>query len=154
MKIFKLLSRVSNPGRRGKQARRDGDVWRLAGDKWFCPHADADDALMLARPKGAPTGTKGLAPFALPRRLKDGSRNSYRIVRRSLFLRPNYLFFEPFSLFHLVGNCWNSHCRTAVSSLEMGFSLLNSLLAGETALSWFELHCGATHGLRKTAKRP
>jgi len=62
-------------------ARRDGDVWRLTGDKWFCSHADADVALMLARPEGAPAGTKGLALFALPRRLKDGSRNSYRIVR-------------------------------------------------------------------------
>ncbi|MFB9261846.1 acyl-CoA dehydrogenase family protein [Bradyrhizobium erythrophlei] len=62
-------------------ARRDGDVWRLTGDKWFCSHADADVALMLARPEGAPDGTKGLALFALPRRLKDGRRNSYRIVR-------------------------------------------------------------------------
>src|SRR6201996_9478995 len=58
----------------------DGD-WRLYGDKWFCSHADADVALMLARPEGAPTGTAGLALFALPRRLKDGSRNAYRIVR-------------------------------------------------------------------------
>jgi len=62
-------------------ARRDGDVWRLTGDKWFCSHADADVALMLARPEGAPSGTKALALFALPRRLKDGRRNSYRIVR-------------------------------------------------------------------------
>jgi acyl-CoA dehydrogenase len=36
---------------------------------------------MLARPEGAPSGTRGLALFALPRRLKDGSRNAYRIVR-------------------------------------------------------------------------
>jgi hypothetical protein len=35
-------------------------------------------ALILARPEGAPAGTKGLALFALPRRLEDGSRNSYR----------------------------------------------------------------------------
>jgi acyl-CoA dehydrogenase len=62
-------------------ARRDGDVWRLTGDKWFCSHADADVALMLARPEGAPAGTGGLALFALPRRLKNGRRNSYRIVR-------------------------------------------------------------------------
>src|SRR5581483_155989 len=53
----------------------------LYGEKWFCSHADADVALMLARPAGAPAGTKGLALFALPRRLEDGSRNSYRIVR-------------------------------------------------------------------------
>jgi len=29
-------------------------------------------ALLLARPEGAAAGTKGLALFALPRRLKDG----------------------------------------------------------------------------------
>jgi alkylation response protein AidB-like acyl-CoA dehydrogenase len=62
-------------------ARLQDGVWRLTGDKWFCSHADADVALLLARPEGAPAGTKGLALFALPRRLKDGQRNSYRIVR-------------------------------------------------------------------------
>jgi alkylation response protein AidB-like acyl-CoA dehydrogenase len=62
-------------------ARREQGEWRLYGDKWFCSHADADVALLLARPQGAPRGTKGLALFALPRRLKDGSRNAYRIVR-------------------------------------------------------------------------
>ena len=62
-------------------ARYEGGVWRLYGDKWFCSHADADVALLLARPEGAPEGTRGLALFALPRRLKDGSRNAYRIVR-------------------------------------------------------------------------
>ena len=63
----------------GPQRRRQS--WRLTGDKWFCSHADADVALLLARPEGAPAGTKGLALFAMPRRLKDGSRNTYRIVR-------------------------------------------------------------------------
>ena len=62
-------------------ARLENGEWRLYGDKWFCSHADADVALMLARPEGAPAGTAGLALFALPRRLKDGSRNGYRIVR-------------------------------------------------------------------------
>ncbi len=62
-------------------ARLEDGEWRLYGDKWFCSHADADVALMLARPEGAPEGTAGLALFALPRRLKDGSRNAYRIVR-------------------------------------------------------------------------
>jgi alkylation response protein AidB-like acyl-CoA dehydrogenase len=62
-------------------ARHEDGEWRLYGDKWFCSHADADVALMLARPEGAPSGTAGLALFALPRRLKDGSRNTYRIVR-------------------------------------------------------------------------
>jgi alkylation response protein AidB-like acyl-CoA dehydrogenase len=62
-------------------ARQEGGEWRLYGDKWFCSHTDADVALMLARPEGAPSGTRGLALFALPRRLEDGSRNAYRIVR-------------------------------------------------------------------------
>lgn len=59
----------------------DGDTWKLYGEKWFCSHADADVALLLARPEGAVAGTKGLGLFAMPRHLEDGSRNSYRIVR-------------------------------------------------------------------------
>jgi acyl-CoA dehydrogenase len=62
-------------------ARNEAGTWRLYGEKWFCSHTDADVALMLARPEGAPAGTSGLALFALPRRLKDGTRNAYRIVR-------------------------------------------------------------------------
>ena len=71
----------SDIGRVETVARNEGGTWRLYGEKWFCSHADADVALMLARPEGAPEGTRGLALFALPRWLKDGSRNSYRIVR-------------------------------------------------------------------------
>jgi acyl-CoA dehydrogenase len=62
-------------------ARCEAGVWRLFGDKWFCSHTDGDVALLLARPEGAAAGTRGLALFALPRRLKDGRRNAYRIVR-------------------------------------------------------------------------
>ncbi len=62
-------------------ARFEDGAWRLYGDKWFCSHADAEVALMLARPEGAADGTRGLALFALPRWLKDGRRNAYRIVR-------------------------------------------------------------------------
>ncbi len=62
-------------------ARQVDGHWRLYGEKWFCSHTDADVALLLARPEGAPAGTRGLALFALPRRLEDGRRNAYRIVR-------------------------------------------------------------------------
>lgn len=62
-------------------ARLEEDGWRLYGDKWFCSCADADVALLLARPEGALPGNGGLALFALPRRLPDGSRNKYRIAR-------------------------------------------------------------------------
>ncbi len=71
----------SDVGEATLTAVKDGDRWRLYGEKWFCSHADADVALLLARPEGAPKGTKGLGLFAMPRRLEDGSRNSYRIVR-------------------------------------------------------------------------
>jgi len=62
-------------------ARRERGQWRLYGEKWFCSHTDADLALMLARPEGGPAGTHGLALFAMRRRLEDGQRNAYRIVR-------------------------------------------------------------------------
>jgi alkylation response protein AidB-like acyl-CoA dehydrogenase len=62
-------------------ARHEDGAWRLYGDKWFCSCADADVALLLARPEGAPAGSGGLGLFAMPRRLDDGRRNAYRIVR-------------------------------------------------------------------------
>ncbi len=58
-----------------------GKNWLLYGDKWFCSNADAGVALVLARPEGAPAGTKGLSLFMLPRRLPDGTPNKYTIVR-------------------------------------------------------------------------
>ena len=63
------------------RATQDGDRWLLTGDKWFNSHADADIALTLARPEGAPAGTRGIALFALPRRRRDGTRNAYRVIR-------------------------------------------------------------------------
>ena len=62
-------------------ARRDGDHWRLYGEKWFCSNADAPLAMLLARPEGAPGGTKGVGLFLMPRTLDDGTPNAYRIVR-------------------------------------------------------------------------
>src|SRR3954468_9045035 len=71
----------SDVGATATRAVRNEDGWRLYGDKWFCSNADAGVALVLARPDGAPAGTKGLSLFLLPRRLGDGSDNRYRIVR-------------------------------------------------------------------------
>ena len=36
--------------------------WKLYGQKWFCSHADADVAVLLARPRGAAPGTQGARP--------------------------------------------------------------------------------------------
>ncbi len=71
----------SDLGSNELRAERDGEHWRLHGEKWFCSHTDADYALVLARPAGAPAGTRGLGMFAVPRRLDDGSFNRSRIVR-------------------------------------------------------------------------
>ncbi|RJF92508.1 acyl-CoA dehydrogenase family protein [Noviherbaspirillum saxi] len=62
-------------------ARRDGDAWTLTGDKWFCSNPDAALAMVLARVEDAPEGMRGISLFLLPRRLEDGSPNSYRIIR-------------------------------------------------------------------------
>ncbi|MEB3299241.1 MAG: acyl-CoA dehydrogenase family protein [Candidatus Sericytochromatia bacterium] len=55
--------------------------WRLHGEKWFCSNAGADVALVLARPEGAPAGTRGLGLFAMPRLWPDGRPNTYRLRR-------------------------------------------------------------------------
>ena len=71
----------SDVGLVSTEARLEDGTWRMYGDKWFCSHADADIAMILARPENARAGTGGLGLFVLPRRLDDGSRNRYRIVR-------------------------------------------------------------------------
>jgi hypothetical protein len=60
---------------------QEGDHSRLHGEKWFCSNADAKVVMLLARPEGAPGGTRGVGLFLMPRTLDDGSQNHYRIVR-------------------------------------------------------------------------
>jgi acyl-CoA dehydrogenase len=55
--------------------------WELWGDKWFCSNVSADLILTLARPEGAPAGTRGLGLFLVPRVLDDGTHNAYTINR-------------------------------------------------------------------------
>jgi acyl-CoA dehydrogenase len=62
-------------------AVREGDYFRLTGEKWFCSNADAKVVMLLARPEGAVGGTRGVGLFLMPRLLDDGSQNHYRIVR-------------------------------------------------------------------------
>lgn len=71
----------SDVGTLTTRAVQDGGHWRLTGDKWFCSNADAAIVMLLARPEGAPGGTRGVGLFLMPRRLDDGSLNHYRIVR-------------------------------------------------------------------------
>jgi len=72
----------SDVGRNAVVARRDGDHWRLDGQKFFCSNIGCEVALALARPQGASSGTRGLALFLVPKAAPpDGGRNRYRIDR-------------------------------------------------------------------------
>src|ERR1700738_1663082 len=71
----------SDVGKLTTTATQEGDHWRLSGEKWFCSNADAEVAMLLARPQGAVGGTRGVGLFLMPRWLEDGSPNHYRIVR-------------------------------------------------------------------------
>ena len=44
-------------------AVRDGQDWKLWGEKWFCSNVDAELAVLLARPEGAAAGGRGSACF-------------------------------------------------------------------------------------------
>jgi hypothetical protein len=71
----------SDVGANTTRAVPDGDEWRLHGEKHFCSNVDAEVFIVLARPEGAPDGTRGLATFIVPRLLADGSPNGFRILR-------------------------------------------------------------------------
>ena len=72
----------SDVGASTTRARQDPDgTWRLWGDKWFCSVANAGAALALARPEGAPAGTRGLGLFIVPRTLPDGTKNAWTLNR-------------------------------------------------------------------------
>ncbi len=61
-------------------ARPAGDGWLLTGDKYFASNANAELAVVAARPEGAATGVRGLALFLVPRQRKNGDLNYF--IRR------------------------------------------------------------------------
>lgn len=71
----------SDVGQTETVARKDGDVWRLYGTKWFTSATTADMALTLARPEGNPPGGRGLAMFYLELRDEQGRLQNIRINR-------------------------------------------------------------------------
>ncbi|HEX5033860.1 MAG TPA: acyl-CoA dehydrogenase family protein, partial [bacterium] len=62
-------------------AKLEQGEWRLYGEKWFCSNIGSKTAMVLARPEGAPEGTKGLGLFLLPRELENGERNKILVNR-------------------------------------------------------------------------
>jgi len=71
----------SDVGANTTRAVRDGEEWRLHGEKHFCSNVDAEVFIVLARPDGAPDGPGGLATFIVPRLRDDGSANGFHIRR-------------------------------------------------------------------------
>ena len=72
----------SDVGANETRAIQDEDgTWRLYGEKWFCSNCVADVAMVLARPDGAPDGTRGLGLFLVPKVLGDGAPNAFSIRR-------------------------------------------------------------------------
>ncbi|HEY6943852.1 MAG TPA: acyl-CoA dehydrogenase family protein [Candidatus Acidoferrum sp.] len=61
-------------------AVRQGENWRLTGDKYFASNAGAELAVVAARPQGSQGGVRGLALFLLPRYRANGELN-YTIRR-------------------------------------------------------------------------
>jgi len=61
-------------------AQRDGNKWRLTGDKYFASNAGAELAVVAARQEGAPQNVRGLSLYLVPRRSEDGQLN-YQIRR-------------------------------------------------------------------------
>lgn len=72
----------SDVGANAVTASDNGDgTWRINGEKWFCSNINADQFLVMARPVGAPDGTRGLGVFVVPRRLDDGTTNGFYLRR-------------------------------------------------------------------------
>ncbi|HSS01475.1 MAG TPA: acyl-CoA dehydrogenase family protein [Kofleriaceae bacterium] len=62
-------------------ARRDGDIWRLYGTKWFTSATTSEMALALARPEGNPDGSRGLALFLVELRDASGRLRNIQVNR-------------------------------------------------------------------------
>lgn len=71
----------SDVSRTSTRAVADGDAWRLYGTKFFTSATTANCTLALARPEGAPEGSKGLSLFYLEPWREDGTANDMRVRR-------------------------------------------------------------------------
>jgi alkylation response protein AidB-like acyl-CoA dehydrogenase len=51
--------------------------WRIQGEKWFCSAIDSAMAVVLVRPHAGISGSKGLAPFLIPRYAADSPLSGF-----------------------------------------------------------------------------
>lgn len=72
----------SDVGNNHVKAVKDGDHYRLYGEKYFASNAGmCGVAMVLARMEDAPEGSKGLTLFLVPWRKDDGTLNEIKIRR-------------------------------------------------------------------------
>lgn len=72
----------SDVGANETVAIKDGDTYRIYGEKYFASNAGmAGVAMVLARIEGSEAGSKGLSLFAVPWRNEDGTLNGVKIRR-------------------------------------------------------------------------
>jgi len=72
----------SDVGANVVKAVKDGDYYRIYGEKYFASNAgQCGITTILARIEGAPTGSKGLSLFLVPWKNDDGSNNGFTIRR-------------------------------------------------------------------------
>jgi len=77
----------SDVGRIRTRAVQDSDgTWRISGEKCWISYGDHDLAerighFAIARPQGAPAGTRGLSLYLVPDTREDGSRNGVSAAR-------------------------------------------------------------------------
>lgn len=72
----------SDVGANETVAVKDGEVYRLFGEKYFASNAGmAGVAMVLARIEGSEAGSRGLSLFAVPWRNEDGSLNNLQVRR-------------------------------------------------------------------------
>lgn len=70
----------SDVGQNTVSATKEGEHWRIKGEKWFCSNAGADLIFLTARYDKSKAGTQGLALFLIPAKWQ-GKKNFYRINR-------------------------------------------------------------------------
>ncbi len=71
----------SDVGRSSTVARFEGGVWRLYGTKYFTSATTSECTLTLARPEGAPEGSRGLSLFYLEPWGAEGQANGLTVRR-------------------------------------------------------------------------
>ncbi|CDQ19252.1 Acyl-CoA dehydrogenase [Halobacillus karajensis] len=72
----------SDVGANEVEAVKEGDHYRIHGEKYFASNAGACGvAMVLARTEGGVSGTKGLSLFLVPWRKEDGTLNGIQIRR-------------------------------------------------------------------------